>query len=60
VRKTKVRTRVIHVVHHMVGSSNTARDRMYRAMLPGMRRTAHGTTYYETRRNRSDIRRKKR
>lgn len=36
------------------GKSNTRKDRKLRALAPGKRRTASGTTYWETRKNRSD------
>ena len=42
-------------VYKQTGKSNEKRDKKRKAKAPGWRRTAHGTVYYETRKNRSDM-----
>lgn len=42
------------VKSRQTGSSNTKRDKLRKALAPGKRTTAHGTTYTERRKNRSD------
>lgn len=59
-RKTKkkpsrrgVGTRTVKV-RKQRGTSKTKRDKMLKAHAAGKRVTKHGTTYWETRKNRSD------
>ncbi|HQP71636.1 MAG TPA: hypothetical protein PLP90_03090, partial [Methanoculleus sp.] len=52
----KPRGRVIAATNRQTGRSNLTRDRQRKAMLPGKRRSASGRIYYETRKNRSDLR----
>lgn len=42
-------------VYKQTGKSNEKRDKKRKAKAPGWRRTARGTVYYETRKNRSDM-----
>jgi len=42
-------------VYKQTGKSNESRDSKRKAKAPGYRRTARGTVYYETRKNRSDM-----
>jgi hypothetical protein len=44
----------LHGEFYQIGNSNTRSDERHRAMLPGVRYTAWGTTYTERRKNRSD------
>jgi hypothetical protein len=37
------------------GTSNKKRDKQYKALPPGKRKSASGKTYYESRKNRSDM-----
>ncbi len=47
--------------HRQSGSTKSpAKDRARTAMYPGKRKSAAGKTYWETRKNRSDISKKKR
>lgn len=41
------------------GKSKTSADKKLLARFPGKRRSKSGKTYYESRRNRSDVNRKK-
>jgi len=47
---------VTRKVSHQTGKTNRNRDKNRDAMAPGYRRSASGKTYYETRKNRSDLR----
>lgn len=47
---------VTRKVSHQTGKTNRKRDKNRDAMAPGYRRSASGKTYYETRKNRSDLR----
>ncbi len=40
---------------YQTGKSNERRDKSLKAMAPGKRRSARGKTYYEYRKNRSDL-----
>ena len=54
-RRSKARRgRVIKVVNYQTGSSFIPRDKLYRALPPGKRRSRSGRIYWETRKNRSD------
>ena len=53
-RRGRARGRVIKVVNYQTGSSFTPRDRLYKALPPGKRRSRSGRIYWETRKNRSD------
>jgi len=53
-RRGRARGRVIKVVNYQTGSSFIPRDKLYRALPPGKRRSRSGRIYWETRRNRSD------
>lgn len=48
--------RVLKATYRQTGTSSTARDKKRKAMQPGKRRSASGRIYYETRKNRSDLR----
>ena len=48
--------KVLKAKHKQTGSSSIERDKKRKAMQPGKRRSASGRIYYETRKNRSDIR----
>lgn len=48
--------KVLRAKHKQTGSSSIERDKRRKAMEPGKRRSASGRIYYETRKNRSDIR----
>jgi len=52
----KPRGRVLKATTRQTGRSDLARDRQRKAMQPGKRRSASGRIYYETRKNRSDLR----
>jgi len=51
--------KVLKATYRQTGKSNEARDKKRSAMQPGKRRSARGRIYWETRKNRSDIRGKK-
>lgn len=50
-----IKARVIKAVKTQTGKSNKLRDRLLKALRPGVRRTPSGRIYIETRANRSDI-----
>ncbi len=52
----KHKSQLIKMVDHQVGKSNFHIDARRSAYPPGERKTAWGTTYWETRKNRSDYR----
>ena len=47
--------KVIYKVNHQVGTSVKIIDKMIKAMPPGKRVSRTGKVYYETRKNRSDL-----
>ena len=47
---------VLKATYKQTGTSSTNRDKKRKAMQPGKRRSASGRIYYETRKNRSDLR----
>lgn len=52
--------RVIRVIKHQTGKTNTAIDRKITALRAGKRISKNGNVYWETRKNRSDMITKKR
>jgi hypothetical protein len=59
-RKRGVGTKLLKLTKRMVGRSKKSLDRSRKALRPGKRKTAWGTTYWETRANRSDWDRRRR
>jgi hypothetical protein len=55
-RSKKFGRRVLKASTRQTGRSHTERDTALKAMQPGKRRSASGRIYYETRKNRSDLR----
>jgi hypothetical protein len=57
-RSKKFGRQVLKARHTQTGASNLKRDAAIkkRAMQPGKRRSASGRVYYESRKNRSDLR----
>jgi coproporphyrinogen III oxidase-like Fe-S oxidoreductase len=41
--------------YHQTGKSNVAMDKRIKAKKPGKRKSKHNKTYYENRKNRSDM-----
>jgi len=41
--------------YHQIGKSNRAIDSLFKAKNPGKRKSKKGKTYYENRKNRSDM-----
>ena len=53
--KSKKRTKILVRVPYQTGKrTNKKIDENIKALPSGKRKTSHGTTYWETRRNRSD------
>lgn len=50
-RKPQVKT----IIPHQTGTSNKARDKVRKALPAGKRISKFGKTYYEYRKNRSDL-----
>jgi hypothetical protein len=48
--------RILRITDHQVGRSNIPIDRDLPAMPPGLRKSVTGKFYWETRKNRSDLR----
>lgn len=59
VRKFKTRVTRTRKVHQ-TGRTHIKRDSKLTAKKPGLRRSASGKKYYESRKNRSDVSRRKR
>lgn len=57
--KKKARPRVIKRVGYQRGKTNVKIDKKRRAMSPGLRRSKKGNLYWETRKNRSDFKKKR-
>ncbi len=58
--QNKPRGRTVKVKKRVKGrSKNPSRDRLYKALPPGKRRSHTGKIYYEYRANRADIPKKK-
>lgn len=55
-RSKKFGRQVLKATTRQTGKSHTERDKALPAMQPGKRRSASGRIYYETRKNRSDLR----
>ena len=57
-RKARARGRgvIIRAVNYQTGRSNLMADRRREALPPGLRRSRSGRRYWETRKNRSDLR----
>lgn len=55
-RSKKFGRQVLKASSRQTGKSDTKRDSARTAMQPGKRRSASGRVYYETRKNRSDLR----
>jgi len=53
--KTGSKGKVIVAGKHQVGSSNMPKDKKRTALAPGKRVSSSGKTYYEYRKNRSDL-----
>jgi len=56
VRIRKRRGKTVKKVSHQVGRTNPEVDRRFEALPPGKRISASGKEYWETRKNRSDLR----
>lgn len=54
-RKKRAKPGPVYMVTHQVGVSVEAIDRRINALPPGKRISKNGKVYYETRRNRSDL-----
>ena len=55
-RSKKFGRQVLKATTRQTGTSDAKRDSARKAMQPGKRRSASGRVYYETRKNRSDLR----
>lgn len=51
----KKKAELVKEISRQTGSSNTRADKMRKAKPPGKRKSASGRTYYEYRKNRSDV-----
>jgi outer membrane biosynthesis protein TonB len=54
-KKVENKPKVVSAKNRQTGSSKTNEDKSKQAMKPGKRVSANGNTYYERRRNRSDV-----
>lgn len=54
-----VRMVKLGALKRLVGKSNTKKDKLYIAKPPGYRKAKSGNVYHESRRNRSDLNKKK-